>query len=52
LNKDFNIPTYAIKGENNATYFEHMKTAVEHNRTTMDDGCDLVAMLLTKPRIW
>ena len=49
LNRDFNIPTYAIKGEDNNTYYEHLKAALEHKpQFTMDDGCDLVTMLLTK----
>ena len=49
LNRDFNIPTYAIKGEDNDTYYQHMNAALEHKpQFTMDDGCDLVTMLLTK----
>jgi adenosylhomocysteinase len=49
LNRDFNIPTYAIKGEDNNTYYEHLKAALEHKpQFTMDDGCDLVTMLVTK----
>src|SRR6202142_2432918 len=49
LNRDFNIPTYAIKGEDNDTYYEHLKVALDHKpQFTMDDGCDLVTMLLTK----
>ena len=49
LNRDFNIPTYAIKGEDNETYYQHLQAALEHKpQFTMDDGCDLVTMLLTK----
>ena len=49
LNRDFNIPTYAIKGEDNDTYYSHMKAALDHKpQITMDDGSDLVTMLLTK----
>jgi len=49
LNRDFNIPTYAIKGEDNDTYYSHLRAALEHKpQMTMDDGCDLVTMLLTK----
>jgi adenosylhomocysteinase len=49
LNRDYNIPTYAIKGEDNDTYYQHMKAALDHKpQFTMDDGCDLVTMLLTK----
>jgi adenosylhomocysteinase len=49
LNRDFNIPTYAIKGEDNETYYSHLAAALEHKpQMTMDDGADLVTMLLTK----
>jgi adenosylhomocysteinase len=49
LNRDFNIPTFAIKGEDNATYYQHLQSALEHKpQFTMDDGCDLVTTLLTK----
>ena len=49
LNRDFNIPTYAIKGEDNDTYYSHLRAALEHKpQFTMDDGADLVTMLLTK----
>jgi adenosylhomocysteinase len=49
LNRDYNIPTYAIKGEDNETYYSHLSAALEHKpQFTMDDGADLVTMLLTK----
>jgi adenosylhomocysteinase len=49
LNRDFNIPTYAIKGEDNETYYAHLRAALEHKpQFTMDDGADLVTTLLTK----
>jgi adenosylhomocysteinase len=49
LNRDYNIPTYAIKGEDNETYYSHLRAALDHKpQFTMDDGCDLVTMLLTK----
>jgi adenosylhomocysteinase len=49
LNRDFNIPTYAIKGEDNETYYSHLRAALEHKpQFTMDDGADLVTTLLTK----
>jgi len=49
LNRDYNIPTYAIKGEDNDTYYSHLSTALDHKpQMTMDDGADLVTMLLTK----
>jgi adenosylhomocysteinase len=49
LNRDFNIPTYAIKGEDNQTYYSHLSAALDHKpQFTMDDGADLVTLLLTK----
>ena len=40
------IPTFAIKGESNDTYREHLSLVVEHGpQLTMDDGADLVALL-------
>ena len=49
LKRDYNIPTYAIKGEDNETYYSHLRAALEHRpQFTMDDGADLVTMLLTK----
>ena len=39
LAKDYNIPTYAIKGEDNATYYAHIAAALDHKpQITMDDG--------------
>ena len=49
LLKDYGIPTYAIKGEDNETYYQHISAALEHRpQITMDDGADLVTQLLTK----
>lgn len=49
LVKDYGIPTYAIKGEDNATYYAHISAALDHKpQVTMDDGADLVTQLLTK----
>jgi adenosylhomocysteinase len=49
LVKDYSIPTYAIKGEDNATYYAHIMSALDHQpNVTMDDGADLVTTLLTK----
>ena len=49
LVKDYSIPTYAIKGEDNATYYAHIAAAIDHKpQVTMDDGADLVTTLLTK----
>ncbi len=47
LVKDYKIPVFAIKGEDNATYYEHIKSAIAHRpHITMDDGADLVSTLL------
>jgi adenosylhomocysteinase len=49
LVKDYGIPTFAIKGEDNATYYAHIAAALDHKpQLTMDDGADLVTTLLTK----
>jgi adenosylhomocysteinase len=49
LLKDYGIPTYAIKGEDNDTYYRHISAALDHKpQITMDDGADLVTQLLTK----
>src|SRR5438067_4226688 len=49
LVRDYSIPVFAIKGEDNDTYYQHMNAALEHNpQITMDDGADLVTTLLTK----
>jgi adenosylhomocysteinase len=46
LNVEYGIPTYAIKGEDNATYYSHINTVLDSSpQVTMDDGCDLVALL-------
>ncbi len=40
------IPTFAIKGEDNDTYYRHINAALDHRpHLTMDDGADLVATL-------
>lgn len=49
LVKDYEIATFAIKGENEKTYYEHIKAALDHNpKITMDDGADLVSVLHTE----
>lgn len=40
------IPVYAIKGEDNNTYYEHIHAALDHKpHITMDDGADLVSTM-------
>ena len=42
----FEIPVFAIKGEDNATYYKHLNAALDHKpHLTMDDGADLVSTL-------
>jgi adenosylhomocysteinase len=43
---DSGIPVYAIKGEDEQTYYQHIRAALDHApQMTMDDGCDLVSSL-------
>jgi adenosylhomocysteinase len=49
LVRDFQIPVFAIKGEDNDTYYAHINSALDHRpQITMDDGADLVSTLHTK----
>ncbi len=49
LVRDYNIPVFAIKGEDNDSYYAHIMAAVDHKpQLTMDDGADLVTILHTK----
>ena len=42
----FEIPVFAIKGEDSATYYRHIHAALDHKpQITMDDGADLVSTL-------
>jgi adenosylhomocysteinase len=46
LVKNHGIGTFAIKGEDNKTYYKHMNAALDHRpQITMDDGADLVSVL-------
>ncbi|MBI2839143.1 MAG: adenosylhomocysteinase [Acidobacteria bacterium] len=49
LVKDFDIPTYAIKGEDTETYYRHINAVLDLKPTiTMDDGADLVSTIHSK----
>ena len=49
LVRDYNISVFAIKGEDNETYYQHILAALDHKpQVTMDDGADLVTTALTK----
>jgi adenosylhomocysteinase len=42
----YEIPTFAIKGEDNVTYYRHISAALDHKpHMTMDDGADLVSTI-------
>ena len=44
LVQEYGIPVYAIKGEDEKTYYDHIRAAIEHKpEVTMDDGADLVS---------
>jgi adenosylhomocysteinase len=46
---EYGIPVFAIKGEDNTTYYKHITSALEHKpNLTIDDGADLVTQLHTK----
>ncbi len=46
LVNQYEIPTYAIKGEDNVTYYKHISAALDHKpHMTMDDGADLVSTI-------
>ena len=49
LVRDYGIPVFAIKGESNDVYYQHLTAAAEHGpHITMDDGADLGTLLHTK----
>jgi adenosylhomocysteinase len=46
LVKDYEIPVFAVTGEDNKTYYEHLNKVLDFKpNTTMDDGGDLVSTL-------
>ena len=48
LVSEYGIPTYAIKGEDERTYYRHINAVLDHKpQMTMDDGCDLVSTIHT-----
>src|SRR3989344_1465904 len=49
LSLEYGIPTFAIKGEDNATYYKHLNTVLDCKpNITMDDGADLISLLQKK----
>jgi len=46
LVSQYEIPVFAIKGEDDATYYRNLRLALDHKpHVTMDDGADLVSTL-------
>ena len=46
LVRDYDIPVFAIHGEDNDTYYRHIRAAIDHGpQITMDDGADLVSTI-------
>ncbi|MDY6821269.1 MAG: adenosylhomocysteinase [Deferribacterota bacterium] len=47
LVKDFDIPVYAIRGEDNNIYYDHIRKAIDHKpHIIMDDGADLISTVM------
>src|SRR3982750_2426466 len=46
LVEEFDIAVFAIKGEDNDTYYSHIEAAADHKpHLTMDDGADVIGVL-------
>jgi adenosylhomocysteinase len=46
LVEEYDISVFAIKGEDNDTYYRHIEAAVDHKpQLTMDDGADVIGVL-------
>ncbi len=46
LVQEYGISTYAIKGEDEETYYSHLTAAIDHApQITMDDGADVIGVL-------
>ena len=51
LFKDYGISVFAIKGEDNKTYYSHITAALDHKpQISMDDGADLVSTIHSNRR--
>ena len=47
---EYDISVFAIKGEDNDTYYAHIEAAVDHKpQLTMDDGADVIGVLHSAP---
>src|SRR3979409_874695 len=46
LVEEYDVAVFAIKGEDNDTYYAHIEAAVDHKpQITMDDGADVIGVL-------
>ena len=51
LVEEYGISVFAIRGEDNDTYYSHIEAAVDHHpHLTMDDGADVIGHLHSKRR--
>jgi adenosylhomocysteinase len=51
LVSDYGVPVFAIKGEDDDTYYAHITAAVDHHpQLTMDDGADVIGVLHSQRR--
>ena len=49
LVREYGIPTFSIKGEDDETYYRHLTAALDHQpQVTLDDGADLVTIMHTQ----
>ena len=45
--QDYGLPVFAIKGEDEHSYYRHIAAALQHRpNVTMDDGADLVSAMI------
>lgn len=53
LVRDFEIPVFAVHGEDKDTYYKHLKSALDFQpAVTMDDGADLISLLHSDYKNW
>jgi adenosylhomocysteinase len=51
LVSEYGVPVFAIKGEDDETYYSHITAAVDHRpQLTMDDGADVIGVLHSRRR--
>jgi adenosylhomocysteinase len=51
LVSEYGVPVFAIKGEDDETYYSHITAAVDHHpQLTMDDGADVIGVLHSERR--